>query len=169
MFARPCRITPVLTHACSRHLGLLLPRPSHSRARANRASSALRARSAQHLSTPLTSVRHRLHARTTRSALLTFLPLQLPYLFNASSLASHRISSCRSRSRQFSCGRRSCALLPRTHSSCAAQLLISLSRRNCCTRPAPMLLHLQIPSARTEPPPAFTRPRASPLPRTLLR
>jgi hypothetical protein len=98
-----------------------------TRARANRASSALRARSAQHLSTPLTSVRHRLHARATRSASLTFLPLQLPYLFNASSLASHRISSCRSRSRQLNCGRRSCALLPRTHSSCAAQLLLSLS------------------------------------------
>jgi hypothetical protein len=31
VFARPCRITSALTHACSRHLGLLLPRPSHSR------------------------------------------------------------------------------------------------------------------------------------------
>jgi hypothetical protein len=38
-FARPCRVTPALAHACSRHLGLLLPRPSHSCARANRASS----------------------------------------------------------------------------------------------------------------------------------
>jgi hypothetical protein len=33
VFARPCRVTPALAHACSRHLGLLLPRPSHSRAR----------------------------------------------------------------------------------------------------------------------------------------
>jgi hypothetical protein len=66
----------VLTHACSRHLGLLLPRPSHSHARAKHASSTLRARSAQHLSTPPTSVRHRLHARATRSASLTFLPFQ---------------------------------------------------------------------------------------------
>jgi hypothetical protein len=76
VFARPCRITLVLTHACSRHLGLLLPRPSHSHARAKHASSTLRARSAQHLSTPPTSVRHRLHARATRSASLTFLPFQ---------------------------------------------------------------------------------------------
>jgi hypothetical protein len=30
--------------------------------------------------------------------------------------------------RQLSCGRHSCALLPRIHSSCAAQLLLSLSR-----------------------------------------
>jgi hypothetical protein len=33
VFARPCRITSALAHACSRHLGLLLPRPSHSRTR----------------------------------------------------------------------------------------------------------------------------------------
>jgi hypothetical protein len=52
VFAWPCHVTSALAHACSRHLGLLLPRPSHSRARANRASSALRARSAQHLHTP---------------------------------------------------------------------------------------------------------------------
>jgi hypothetical protein len=31
VFARPCRITSALAHACWRHLGLLLPRPSHSR------------------------------------------------------------------------------------------------------------------------------------------
>jgi hypothetical protein len=46
VFAPPCRITNALVHAfqrCSRHLGLLPPRPSHSRARANRASSALSA------------------------------------------------------------------------------------------------------------------------------
>jgi hypothetical protein len=36
VFARPCRITSALAHACSRHLGLLLPRPSHSRARQTR-------------------------------------------------------------------------------------------------------------------------------------
>jgi hypothetical protein len=89
------------------------------------------------------------------------MPLQLPYLLDASSLASRRINSCRSRSRQLSCGRHSCALLPRIHSSCAAQLLLSLSRRNCCTRPAPMLLHLPIPSARAElPPPAPPGPPA---------
>jgi hypothetical protein len=52
VFARPCRVTPALAHARSRHLGRLLPQPSHSRVRANRASSALRARSAQHLHTP---------------------------------------------------------------------------------------------------------------------
>jgi hypothetical protein len=39
-----------------------------TRARANRASSALRASSAEHLPTPSTSVRHRVHARATRSA-----------------------------------------------------------------------------------------------------
>jgi hypothetical protein len=73
VFARPCRITSALAQACSRHLGLLLPGRA-TRARANRASSALRARSAQHLSTPPTSVRHRVHARATRSASLTFAP-----------------------------------------------------------------------------------------------
>jgi hypothetical protein len=52
VFARPCRVTPTLAYACSCHLGPLLPRPNHSRARTNRASSALRARSAQHLHTP---------------------------------------------------------------------------------------------------------------------
>jgi hypothetical protein len=36
-----------------------------------------------------------------------------------------RISSCRSCSRQLSCGRHSCALVPRIHSSCAAQLLLA--------------------------------------------
>jgi hypothetical protein len=45
-----------------------------TRARANRASSALRARYAQHLSTPPTSIRHRVHARATSSASLTFAP-----------------------------------------------------------------------------------------------
>jgi hypothetical protein len=51
--------------------------------RANRASSALRACSVQHLPTPLTSVRHRMHARATRSApptppscVATSLPMQ---------------------------------------------------------------------------------------------
>jgi hypothetical protein len=33
VFARPCRVTPTLAYACSRHLGVLLPRPNHSRAR----------------------------------------------------------------------------------------------------------------------------------------
>jgi hypothetical protein len=53
------------------------------------------------------------------------MPLQHSYLLDASSLASRRISSCRSRSCQLSCGRHSCALLPRIHSSCAAQLLLA--------------------------------------------
>jgi hypothetical protein len=43
VFARPCRVTPALAHACSRHLGLLLPRPSHSRARQPRLQSPPRA------------------------------------------------------------------------------------------------------------------------------
>jgi hypothetical protein len=101
----------------------------------------------------------------TSSCTAETMPLQLLYSLDANSLASRRISSCRSRSRQLSCGRRSCALLPRTHSSCAAQLLLSLSRHNCCTRLAPMLLHLPIPSARTEPlPRASVRSHTPPAP-----
>jgi hypothetical protein len=80
-----------LPNLCSPGLAASLPR-SHrrvratwayscpgqvTRAHANRASSALRARSAQHLSTPPTSVRHRVHARATRSASLTFAPALL--------------------------------------------------------------------------------------------
>jgi hypothetical protein len=164
MFTQPCRITPVLTHACSHHLGLLLHQPSHSRAHANRASSALRARSAQHLSTPPTSVRHRLHARATRSASLTFLPLQLPYL--STPVRLHRTASAHAGAVRANCSR---APIPELARPATSSCSLSLSRRNCCTRPAPMLLHLQIPSARTSPPPAFSRPRASPLPRTLLR
>jgi hypothetical protein len=33
VFARPCRVTPALAYACSRHLGLLLPQSSYSRVR----------------------------------------------------------------------------------------------------------------------------------------
>jgi hypothetical protein len=77
VFARPCRITSALAHACSRYLGLLLPRPSHSRTRANRASSALRARPAQHLSIPPTSVHHRVHARPSRCRSASRAPLLL--------------------------------------------------------------------------------------------
>jgi hypothetical protein len=67
----------LLSNPCSPGLAASLPR-SHTRVhatwayscpdRATRASSTLRTRSAQHLSTPPTSVRHCVHARATRSA-----------------------------------------------------------------------------------------------------
>jgi hypothetical protein len=73
VYARPCRVTPALAHACSRHLGLLLPQSSYSRAPTAPPAPSARA--------PLNTctrnrlpLRYRAYVRATRSAPLAFAP-----------------------------------------------------------------------------------------------